>query len=45
MQSDLTLSNFSFNSHHGACEVCHGIGSSTTFLETDITNPKLTLAE
>lgn len=45
MQSDLTLSNFSFNSHHGACEVCHGIGSSTTFLESDITNPKLTLAE
>ena len=45
MQNELILSNFSFNSHHGACEICHGIGSSTTFLESDIVNPKLSLAE
>jgi excinuclease ABC subunit A len=44
-QEDLILSNFSFNSHHGACEVCHGIGSFTTFREEDIVNPNLTLAE
>lgn len=45
MQEDLTISHFSFNSHHGACESCHGIGSFTTFLEADIINPKLSLAE
>lgn len=44
-QKELSLSNFSFNSHHGACEVCHGIGSFTTFREQDIVNPNLTLAE
>jgi excinuclease ABC subunit A len=22
---ELNLSNFSFNSHHGACETCHGL--------------------
>lgn len=44
-QKELILSNFSFNSHHGACEVCHGIGSFTTFRESDIVNPNLTLAE
>jgi excinuclease ABC subunit A len=42
---ELTLSHFSFNSHHGACETCHGLGSSTTFLEQDITSPNLTIAE
>jgi excinuclease ABC subunit A len=42
---ELTLSHFSFNSHHWACEVCHGLGSSTTFLEKDIISPNLTLAE
>lgn len=42
---DLSISHFSFNSHHGACEVCHGIGFSTTFLEEDIINPRLSLAE
>jgi excinuclease ABC subunit A len=42
---EIVLSNFSFNSHHGACETCHGLGSSTTFLESDITSPNLTLAE
>lgn len=44
-QEDLILSNFSFNSHHGACEVCHGLGASTTFLEKDVVNPELTIAE
>src|SRR3989339_22721 len=38
--------NFSFNSPHGACEQCHGLG---TKLEVDknliIQNPNLTLAE
>ncbi len=42
---ELNLSHFSFNSHHGACEVCHGLGSSTTFLEKDVTSENLTLAE
>jgi len=42
---DLTISNFSFNSHHGACLSCHGLGSSITFLEADITKPELTIAE
>lgn len=41
----LTLSNFSFNSHHGACETCHGLGSFTTFRVEDIVNDTLTLAE
>jgi excinuclease ABC subunit A len=45
MQRELSLSNFSFNSHHGACEICHGLGSFTTFREEDIVNPTLTLAE
>lgn len=38
--------NFSFNSPHGACETCHGLG---TKLEIDkdlvLANPKLSLAE
>jgi excinuclease ABC subunit A len=42
---DLHISNFSFNSHHGACETCHGIGFSTTFLEADVINSRLSLAE
>lgn len=42
---ELTLSHFSFNSHHGACETCHGLGASTTFLEKDIVNHNLTIAE
>lgn len=42
---NLSISNFSFNSHHGACTSCHGLGSSITFLEADITKPELTLAE
>ncbi len=42
---EVTLSNFSFNSHHGACDVCHGLGSSTTFLEADVISSGLSLAE
>lgn len=42
---DLSISHFSFNSHHGACDVCHGLWSSTTFLEQDVVNPSLTIAE
>ena len=42
---NLSISNFSFNSHHGACLDCHGIGSYTTFREEDIVNPRLSLAE
>jgi excinuclease ABC subunit A len=42
---ELVLSNFSFNSHHGACQTCHGLGSFTTFLEKDVVNGELTLAE
>lgn len=41
----LSISNFSFNSHHGACPDCHGLGSYTTFREEDIVNPRLSLAE
>ena len=44
-QKELSLSNFSFNSHHWACDICHGIGSFTTFREVDIVNNNLTLAE
>ncbi len=44
-QESLSLSHFSFNSHHGACEECHGIGVYTTFREEDVVNPDLTLAE
>ncbi len=42
---NLTISNFSFNSHHGACPDCHGIGNYTTFREEDIVNPRLSLSE
>lgn len=41
----LTISSFSFNSHHGACPACHGLGEKMVFLEETITNPNLTLAE
>lgn len=42
---DLTLSNFSFNSHYGACTKCHWLGMQVAFLEENIINPKLTLNE
>lgn len=44
-QAELTLSHFSFNSHHGACEACHGLGTRTSFSEENIMSPTLTLAE
>ena len=42
---ELSLSHFSFNSHNGACEVCHGLGTEIAFLEENIINPRLSLAE
>lgn len=42
---NLTISNFSFNSHYGACPVCHGLGSKMTFLEENIINQSLSLSE
>ncbi len=44
-QEELSLSHFSFNSHHGACPECHGIGTYTTFREEDVINPRLSLSE
>lgn len=41
----LSISSFSFNSHHGACGECHGLWEKMVFLEETITNPKLTLSE
>lgn len=41
----LTLSSFSFNSPHGACEKCHGLGYSVHFAHDRILNPDLTLEE
>lgn len=43
--SPLTISSFSFNSHHGACWDCHGLGEKMVFLESAVTNQKLTLEE
>lgn len=42
---ELTISSFSFNSHSGACQECHGLGIKKVFLEEKVTNPKLTLLE
>lgn len=42
---DLSLSNFSFNSHFWACESCHGLWTEVTFLEEKVINFDLTLAE
>ena len=42
---ELSLSHFSFNSHHGACPECHGLGVKTSFLESNVTNPDLTVGE
>lgn len=41
----LSISSFSFNSHHGACISCHGLWEKMVFLEESIVNPKLTLSE
>lgn len=42
---NLSLRDFSFNSHHGACPNCHGLGVKTDFIEEMVVNPRLTLAE
>lgn len=42
---DLTLSHFSFNSHFWACERCHGLGVEVAFLEENIINENLSIAE
>ncbi|EKD66672.1 MAG: hypothetical protein ACD_49C00023G0015 [uncultured bacterium (gcode 4)] len=42
---DLTISNFSFNSHFWACPTCHWLGVRPVFLEENIINPNLTLNE
>lgn len=41
----LTISSFSFNSHHGACIECHGLGEKMVFLEEVVANPRLSLSE
>jgi len=42
---DLTIKDFSFNSHHGACPECHGLGVKTDFVESMVVSPHLTLSE
>ncbi|PID86339.1 excinuclease ABC subunit A [Candidatus Gracilibacteria bacterium] len=42
---ELNISSFSFNSHSGACEFCHGLGNKMVFLEESIVNQNLTLLE
>ena len=42
---DFTLSHFSFNSHHGACSKCHGLGHQVDFEEQNIVSQDLTLDE
>jgi len=41
----LSISSFSFNSHHWACPHCHGLWEKMVFLEEKIVNPNLTLSE
>ncbi len=41
----LSISSFSFNSHHWACPECHGLGEKMVFLEETIVNPRLSLSE
>lgn len=42
---ELNISSFSFNSHAWACPDCHGLWVKMVFLEEDIINYNLTLAE
>lgn len=42
---NLSLSNFSFNSHYGACTECHWLWMKIAFLEENIINAKLSLNE
>lgn len=44
-QETLSISQFSFNSHYGACESCHGLGTKVAFLEEKIINGNLSLEE
>ena len=41
----LTISSFSFNSHHWACPECHWLWEKMVFLEETIVNPRLSLSE
>lgn len=43
--AELTISSFSFNSHAGACQECHGLWVKKVFLEEKIINQRLTLLE
>ncbi|MDP5038895.1 MAG: excinuclease ABC subunit UvrA [Candidatus Gracilibacteria bacterium] len=43
--SNLDISSFSFNSPAGSCNDCHGLGEKPVFLEENIINPRLTIAE
>ncbi len=42
---ELTISNFSFNSHFWACDNCHWLWYKMVFLEENLINFKLSLAE
>ena len=42
---DLEPRNFSFNSPHGACPACDGIGSQLRVEESLVINPRLSIAE
>jgi len=42
---NLSLSNFSFNSHYWACPTCHWLWMQVAFLEDNIINHKLSLNE
>lgn len=42
---ELSLSNFSFNSHYGACDDCAGLGQKTSFEEKNIIDENLSLAD
>ncbi len=41
----LEISSFSFNSPSGSCLDCHWLGEKPVFLEENIINPRLTIAE
>jgi len=41
----LTPKHFSFNSHHGACPACHGIGTESFFDPDLVVDPEKTIAQ